>query len=67
MRMPLDKKSAATHVAAWTDENIGTSERERFMEIAESELLAVREIAFARYQIKPSEFAAWCQVWERIG
>ncbi len=63
VRGRMDKKSAATHVAAWTDKNIDASERQRFREIAESELLALHEGNFARYQIRPSEFAAWRQAW----
>jgi len=35
-----------------------------FREIAEDELLALHEGNFARYQVRPSEFQAWQQVWE---
>jgi len=63
VRGRMDKKRAAAHVSAWTQEHIGQEERERFREIAESELLALHEGNFARYQIRPSEFAAWREVW----
>lgn len=63
----LDKKDAAAHVAAWAAENIDAPERARFREVAESELLALHEGNFARYQIRPSEFAAWQQVWAQPG
>jgi Fic family protein len=64
VRGRMNKKNAAAHVAAWTAENIDAAEQERFREIAESELLALHEGNFARYQIRPSEFAAWQQVWK---
>ena len=64
VRGSMDKKDAAAHVAAWVNANIDAVERERFREIAESELLGLHEGNFARYQIRPSEFAAWQQVWE---
>jgi hypothetical protein len=63
VRGRMDKKQAAAHVGAWTQEHIGQEERERFREIAESELLALHEGNFARYQIRPSEFAAWREAW----
>jgi hypothetical protein len=53
------KKSAAAHVAALATGHVEAGEREKFREIAESELLALHEVNFARYQIRPSEFEAW--------
>lgn len=41
-------------------ENIERPDRERFREIVESGLLGLHEGNFARYRIRPSEFAAWC-------
>ena len=63
VRAGMDKKDAAARIAAWTVKDIDTGERNRFREIAESELLALHEGNFARYQIRPSEFAAWRKVW----
>jgi len=31
--------------------------------MAESELLSLHEGNFARYQIRPSEFSGWQEVW----
>jgi len=45
--------------------HIDQRERARFREIAESELLSLHEGNFARYQIRPSEFAAWREAWIR--
>jgi Fic family protein len=63
IRGPMDRKAASAHLAAWSGKNIDAAERERFREIAETELLGLHEGNFARYRIRPSEFAAWQEVW----
>lgn len=63
VRGRMDKKQATAHVGAWTSEHIDPAQRERFRETAERELLGLHEGNFARYQIRPSEFAAWREVW----
>lgn len=63
IRTGLVREAAAAHVASWADENIEPAERDKFREIAESELTGLHEGNFARYQIKPSEFAAWQRNW----
>lgn len=63
IRGRMDKKQASVHVSAWTREHIDPEERARFQETAENELLSLHEGNFARYQIRPSEFAAWREAW----
>jgi len=63
VRAGMDRKSAAAHIASWTQAHIDPPDRERFREIAEIELLALHEGNFARYQIRPAEFQAWRKVW----
>jgi len=63
IRGRMDRKQAAEHVTAWTSSHIAMGERNRFREIAEDELLALHDGNFARYQVRPSEFRAWRQVW----
>jgi hypothetical protein len=63
VRRGMDRKAAIGHLASWAAQNIEPAERERFREIAENELLGLHEGNFARYQIRPAEFAAWQQVW----
>jgi hypothetical protein len=63
IRGRMDKKQASAHVGAWTRKHIDPEERERFQETAERELLGLHEGNFARYRIRPSEFAAWRGVW----
>jgi hypothetical protein len=61
----MDKKSAAAHVAAWATDHIDTADRPRFIEVAETELMALHEGNFARFQVRPSEFDAWQVVWTK--
>ena len=63
VRGRMDKKQAAAQVSVWTQEHIEEPERERFREVAERELLSLHEGNFARYQIRPSEFATWQEAW----
>lgn len=65
VRGRMGQKQATAHVSAWTREHIDPEERERFQETAERELLSLHEGNFARYQVRPSEFAAWREVWVR--
>jgi hypothetical protein len=63
IRGRMDRRTASAHLAAWSQKNIDSAERERFREIAETELLGLHEGNFARYRIRPSEFAAWQEAW----
>ena len=63
VRGRMDKKQSTAQVSVWTQEHIEEPERERFCEVAERELLSLHEGNFARYQIRPSEFAAWQEAW----
>ena len=64
IRGRMDKKAAAAYVTAWVEKNgIPEGEREKFRDMAESELVGLHEGNFARYQIRPSEFGTWQQVW----
>jgi Fic family protein len=64
VRTRVDRQDAATRIAAWSKREIDPSDREHFAEIVEAELTGLHEGNFARYRIRPSEFAAWRQVWE---
>jgi DNA-binding transcriptional ArsR family regulator len=64
VRGRMDKKAAAAYIANWVQKNgILETERGNFRDMAESELVSLHEGNFARYQIRPSEFEAWQQVW----
>jgi hypothetical protein len=64
VRGHFSRGAANTYLAHWTEEHIPANERERFREMAETELLNLHEGNFARYQIRPSEFADWRKVWQ---
>ncbi|NOT70782.1 MAG: Fic family protein [Hyphomicrobium sp.] len=63
IRAKADKKRAAKDVAAWAAANISEPERARFIEVVETELLALHEGSYARYRVRPSEFEGWYEVW----
>lgn len=63
VRSRMDRKAAAAYIAGWVDKNLPEADREKFRDMAESELLSLHEGNFARYQIRPSEFQGWQQVW----
>ena len=63
IREGMDKRTANTHIGAWTEEHIEEAERERFREVVERELLSLHEGNFSRYRIRPCEFATWQTSW----
>jgi hypothetical protein len=63
VRSRMTRKQATAHIPEWTAEHIPQQDREQFRAIAESELLGLHEGNFARYQIRPSKFKAWGEVW----
>lgn len=63
VRSPMDRKTARAHLAATARDEIPAGDQEQFVEVAETELLGLHEGNFARYQVRPSEFAAWRLVW----
>ena len=65
VRECMDMKQATDYVSTWTRKHIDEQEGERFREVAERELLGLHEGNFARHRIRPSEFAAWREVWAR--
>ena len=65
VRGRMDKGQASAHVRAWAQEHIAQEDCERFCVVAERELLGLQERNFARYRIRPSEFAAWREAWDR--
>ena len=63
VRGPMDRKTARAHLAVTARNEIPAGDQEQFVEVAETELLGLHEGNFARYQVRPSEFAAWRLVW----
>jgi Fic/DOC family len=65
VRGRMGKREAVAYVKDWAQEHIGPEDRERFRETAEDELLGLHEGNFARYQIRPTEFTAWREAWNK--
>jgi Fic family protein len=63
VRGKMDRKKAIAHIRTWTQTQIDTSDRALFQEAVEEELLGLHEGNFARFQIRPSEFKAWREIW----
>lgn len=63
VRRGMARSAATAHIALWAEQNIAAEEQERFKEMAETALFNLHEGNMARYQIRPSEFAAWKPVW----
>ena len=64
IRTRVPRNEAAARIAAWSREEIDPDDRQRFAELAETELASLHEGNFARYRIRPSEFSAWRDIWE---
>lgn len=64
VRARVGRRDAAARIAGWSKKEIGPDDHPRFVETVEAELAGLHEGNFARYRIRPSEFAAWRQVWE---
>lgn len=64
VRNRMDKKAAVAFLRRRVPELIAAAERERFMTVTETELAGLHEGNFARFRIRPSEFAAWRECWK---
>lgn len=63
VRDGLDKKAAAAAVRRDAEQLPAAADRKRFAEMAETELTSLHEGNFARYRLRPAEFAAWQKSW----
>ncbi len=63
VRGGLDKKAAAAFVRRESAKLPLPAEAARFAELAETELTSLHEGNFARYRVRPAEFAAWKHTW----
>jgi hypothetical protein len=63
VRGRMARPEARRHLEEWAETHVDAAERARFVDVVEAELLSLHEGNFARYQIRPSEFAAWSRAW----
>ena len=59
----LDKKAAAALVRKEAEQIPDASEQRRFAEMAETELTSLHGGNFARYRLRPAQFAQWQKSW----
>lgn len=57
------KKQAGSMIREYAASHIALADRAKFMEAAETELMSLHEGNFARYRIRPFEFAEWQAIW----
>ena len=60
----MNKPSAVVHIRQQAAEGLQEAERERFIEIVETDLLDLHEGNIARAQVSPREFEAWQAEWQ---
>lgn len=58
-------KDEASSVVKTDSQNLSEEDQSKFIEVVETELLGLHDGNFARYRIRPSEFAAWKIRWEK--
>jgi len=63
VRDRMDKKTAGAWLSHSIAEKVKNEDRHRFLEIAETELMALHEGNIARYRLRPSEYQAWRLNW----
>ncbi len=63
IRAKVGRKQIRAEVSSWASSRVLSEDRARFTEIVEDELIGMHEGNFARYQVRPSEFKAWQDVW----
>lgn len=59
----LSQQAAQKRILTYAAQ-VPETDRAKFIEVVETELLSLHDGNFARYRIRPSEFAAWKAVWE---
>lgn len=59
----MDKKEADLFIKRQAQEKASVEDRERFVEVVETEVLSLHEGNIARYRLFPSEYVAWKNNW----
>lgn len=63
IREKIGRGDASRLIKAHAREDVEERDHETFVQIVEEELLGLHQGNFARYQIRPSEFAEWQKRW----
>lgn len=60
----MNKALAIAFVRRYAEGKVPDEDRERFIEVVETQLMSLHEGSIARYRLRPSEFQAWHMVWK---
>ena len=63
VRGVMNKKMAVSFIKQRAIEKIELKERERFVEVVETELISLHDGNIARYRLRPSEYETWKITW----
>jgi len=65
VRGHMDKRAAVSWIARKAADEVPTDDRNRFIEVIETELGSLHEGNIARYRLRPTEFITWSQTWRQ--
>lgn len=64
VRSQMSKVQAIAFVRRCANDQVPNEDKERFIEVTETQLMSLHEGSIARYRLRPSEFQAWQEVWK---
>jgi fido (protein-threonine AMPylation protein) len=64
VRQVMNKAKAVAFIRHCANAKLPTQDRERFVEVVETQLLSLHLGSIARYRLRPSEFDAWQALWQ---
>lgn len=64
VRARMSKVQAIAFVRRCAIDQVQNEDKERFIEVTETQLMSLHEGSIARYRLRPSEFQAWQAVWK---
>lgn len=64
VRQEKSKSQAVSSIQHFAQEQIEAPDRERFIEVVETQLLSLHEGNIARYRLRPSDFHLWRKNWK---
>ena len=66
VRSRMNKTQAIEFVRRSAEGQVPDEDKERFIEIVETQLMSLHEGSIARYGLRPSEFRTWHVVWNTV-
>ena len=63
VRTGMDKRAAIALTRQHAAEQVPPADRGRFIEVVETEIIALHDGNIARYRLRPAEYSAWRQGW----